>query len=181
RTASARSNLANVRMDAGELEPAAALYRKAIATAETTDGVDHPDVAVYLTNLGNVLIELGELDEAQQVIERALAIRERALGEDHPDLVFTLMSLGGVHLTAERPGEAVPLLERALVIVDRGQSEPLAKAAVRFELGQAVALAGGDRARAQRLVDEAEVGYRELGPAGARYLEQVEQWRRENR
>lgn len=181
RTASARSNLANALMDAGELEAAAALYRKAIATAEETDGVEHPDVAVYLTNLGNVLIELGELGEAQQVLERALAIRERALGADHPDLVFTLMSLGGVHLTAKRAGEAVPLLERALVIVDRGQNEPLSAAAVRFELAQALALSRGDRARAGRLVDEAEGMYRDVGPGGERYLVQLAEWRRANR
>jgi len=52
---------------------------------------------------------------------------------------------------------------------------------VRFELGQAVALAGGDNERARALVDEADGLYRDAGPGGEKALVQIAEWRAEHR
>jgi hypothetical protein len=83
-----------------------------------------------------------------------------------------LTGLGRTLLALGRPTEAVPILEEALV--SRKGADPDLLAETRFALGRALWDAGQDRARAQKLVDDARASYAKV-PDEA-HVKEVDAW-----
>lgn len=68
--------------NAGELDLAEPLLRKAVELAARDHGVDGPEAAAACSALGRLLALKGSTTEAHRMYRRALAIRERSLGPD---------------------------------------------------------------------------------------------------
>jgi hypothetical protein len=136
------NDLGNTARDAGDLDGAAALFRRALAGFEATLGPTHPRVAIALSNLGEVSIARGALGDAADACARALAIDEKALGPSHPDLAYDLTCLG----EARGAAGGIELLERALALrTSRGAPDELAR--TQFALARALATTNPQRAR----------------------------------
>ncbi|MCX4240556.1 serine/threonine-protein kinase [Paraliomyxa miuraensis] len=115
------SVLANVELDAGDLDQAMAGQREALELYERAVGNEHPSVATVLSNLANVHHAKGEFEQANQLYARAVAISKQTLGNDHPDVANGLNNLAaiatrmGAHADALAHGEeALAIRERAL-------------------------------------------------------------------
>jgi len=94
-------NLGNlIARDAGRLEEADGLYRRAISMRS--------DYIQAYINRGDVLIKMGKHGEAAEVYRQALTYEP-----DNPDLHY---NLGVVHIEMGRPAEALAHFDRALVI-----------------------------------------------------------------
>jgi tetratricopeptide (TPR) repeat protein len=178
--ATSLNGLAIIHYDAGRYEAARVLFERALAIKEKALGPEHSEVAGLLENVALAHHAVGRHDEAKALLERALVIKEKALGPGHPDVGLALVGLAKVAIAQHRPGDAVRLAQRALtlreeqgVVVDR-----IAEA--RFTLARALwdapADAGGDRARARALAEQARDALHELGEGSAADLAEAEAW-----
>ena len=113
--------LAGVMRYRGDLAPAEAEHRKALALFESVRGPDHPDTAYARGFLASVLHDQGKYAEAELQCRQALASFEATVGPTHPDCansrncLAAMLNAQGKHAEAEteqRRGLAV--LERAL-------------------------------------------------------------------
>jgi len=111
------NNLARARADQGRWKDAAQYYRMAIAAWETTQGVDHPDVALGLTNLAALLVEHHGGAEAESLMERALAISRRKLAPGDPEIGRELALLGRVRAARGDNAAAAELYSRGIRIL----------------------------------------------------------------
>ena len=125
---SADAALARVRKlnkQAGELSKAGnhaqaeALFKRALALAETTLGPDHPEVAMTLIRLALLQIQQKRYGEAEPLYLRALPILEKVLGAGHPSVAKFLNDLAGLRVKQRKYSEAEPLLKRALAIREK--------------------------------------------------------------
>ena len=71
--------------DAGKLDKAQTLYRRALGIRERTLGADHPDTLASVANLASLLYAQGQLEEAAPLFRRVLEAYERTLGAEHPE------------------------------------------------------------------------------------------------
>jgi tetratricopeptide (TPR) repeat protein len=117
RRAAAALARADIALDRGDLEPAAALYREALDAADAP-GASELHLARALDGLADVRHRQGRLAQAAELYERSLPVWERLLGDGRvqPRLAVTLHNLGAVHVAAGQAERARPLLERALAI-----------------------------------------------------------------
>jgi tetratricopeptide (TPR) repeat protein len=99
-----------------EAEP---LYRRTLAIAENSLGLDHPTVAIRLNNLAQLLQATNRLTEAEPLMRRALTIDEKSFGPDHPDVATDLNNLAQLLQRTNRRTEAEPLMHRALTIDEK--------------------------------------------------------------
>lgn len=90
------------------------LYRRALAIAERSFGLDHPAVGMHLNDLAVLLQRNNRSAEAETLFRRGLAISEQHFGESYP-----LGNLGQFLVETNRSLEAEPLLRRALSIDER--------------------------------------------------------------
>jgi len=97
-TASRFNNFGNVLVERGDLEEAAAAYRRSLEL--------DPDRADIHNNVGSLLNTLGRHEEARLAFEQALA--------RDPAHVGALANLGGWHARAGRHGEAASFFMRSL-------------------------------------------------------------------
>jgi eukaryotic-like serine/threonine-protein kinase len=171
-------NLASVHNATGSYAEAKALHERALAIREQTLGPEHPEVAASLNNLAAVHWSTGSYAEAKASYERALAIREQALGSEHPGLAYPLLGLARIALARGRAADAAALAERAVKVREDGSAPAGEVAEARFELARALWVAGGDRAHAGVLAEQARDAYREAGDAKAMELAEVEAWLR---
>lgn len=86
--------------DAGKLDEAEPLYRKAVEIGESVLGPEHPDLATWLNNLATLVRDRGNLETAEPLQRRALSIGEKVLGPAHPDLGAQIINLASL-LTAK--------------------------------------------------------------------------------
>ncbi len=174
------NNLAAVHQALGDNEGAKRLYTRALGIAEQTMGLEHPDAAGALNNLANIHSELGDHDEAKVLYERALAIWERTLGPENAYVSYPLVGLTNVALAQHREGDAVSLAERALALREKGGVTDEAVAEARFVLARALwaapSDAGGDRAHARAIAEQARDAYRAIDTHEARQLAEIEAW-----
>ena len=77
--------LGEVDLIRGNLGPAAAHFREALAVREGALGKQHREVAYSLDGLGRVAVARGDRNAAGRHFQRASEILEKALGPDHPD------------------------------------------------------------------------------------------------
>lgn len=103
----------------GRYREAQAVLERALATATSALGNDHPEVAQSLSNLGNVHFYRGRYADAQALYERALTIREGAFGPEHPLVATSLNGLASLYKEQGQDDAARPLYERALAIRER--------------------------------------------------------------
>jgi tetratricopeptide (TPR) repeat protein len=112
-----------------EAEP---LYRRTLAIAENSLGLDHPTVAIRLNNLAQLLRGTNRLDEAERLMRRALAIDEKSFGSDHPEVAIDLSNLAGLLLATNRLVEAEPLMRHALAICETSFGPDYPEVAIRL-------------------------------------------------
>ena|SRR5215510_10340130 len=96
------------------------LLRRALAIAEMSFGLDHPNVARPLLDLA---VSLDDRKEAETLMRRALAIEEKHFGPDHPNVAERLNTLAILLRKTNRHAEAEALLRRAFDIDEKGSSE----------------------------------------------------------
>ena len=170
---SALNNLAWLEHEAGHLDEARPLYKRALDIREKALAPDPVHVAWTLRNLGLLLLERGELGEAEALLDRSLAIRE-ALGKAHPLAGDSLLLRAKVRLARGDPARAledalraeslrrerVGLTSRYLsereALSHAGRGGPLRHASrggSALDMVLACALASGDLASARRAWD----------------------------
>jgi tetratricopeptide (TPR) repeat protein len=110
-----------------EAEP---LYRRTLAIAEDSLGLDHPTVAIRLNNLATFLRGTNRLGEAEPLMRRALAIDEKSFGPDHPEFATNLSNLAELLQATNRLVEAEPLRRRALAIDEKSFGPDHSKVAI---------------------------------------------------
>jgi len=101
------NHLGLLAQDQGHFAEAEALFRKALAMIERSEGAESPLVAQALDNLGMALRAQEKRAEALPVLERALAIVEKSWGTDHHQYGTALNSLGALLLDLGRHQEAL--------------------------------------------------------------------------
>ncbi len=112
---------------AGQTEAA---LREALATEESRNGSNHPDVAITLNNLAALLLESGRAQEALPLIVRARDIMLGAFEGDHPLKRATYETLVAIVRQVDVEGVAPPNLRpfaaqvRALDEAARGGPAP---------------------------------------------------------
>jgi tetratricopeptide (TPR) repeat protein len=143
-------------------------------------GSEHPLVGMVSSNEGETLLELGRTAQARAAFTRALTIEEHSVGKDNILVAYPLTGLAQIHLREHQAASALPLLERALPIQRKSEVDPAGRAETTFALARALAEAGGDRERAERLAREARDIYQ--GDAKLRgRVGEVDRWLRDLR
>ena len=87
-----QNNLALVLKALGDYAGAKDLLEKAMKSAETNFGPDHPTTAVSYSNLATVLNDLGDYQMALELSEKSVFIFTKCLPEGHP----TIMTVCGI-------------------------------------------------------------------------------------
>jgi len=113
-TGAALTNLGNARRARGDLDSAAALFRRSVETRRRDTGSDGPRLANSLESLAGVLLDRGRLDEADSAATEALRIRRGVLPDGHPSLAGPIYIRGMIMRKRGRLGEAELLLREAL-------------------------------------------------------------------
>jgi len=103
-------------LNAGELDKAEPLFRRALAIYEKVLGSEHFNTAAALNNLAGLLYHKGDYDSSEPLYRRALAIYEKVLGVDHLDTVTSLTGLGALSYAKDDFDCAELLVRRALSI-----------------------------------------------------------------
>ncbi len=109
-----QNNLALVLKELGDFEGARDLLEKALKSAETNLGADHPNTAMGYSNLALVLRSLGDFESAQELLEKALKSAEITFGVDHPNTATLYSNLATVLRDLGDFEGARDLLEKAL-------------------------------------------------------------------
>ena len=136
-----------------------------------------PRVGAALIALGDATCAAGRCAQAVPIAERGLAVAEAAFSSAHVQTAEALRALGAARLGAHDAAHAVPPLERAYALYRGIETAPSERAECAFALARALWDAGGDRARAVELAEEARKLDAAAGPQTARALEDVERWR----
>lgn len=117
-SATTLNNLGAVHEKLGEFEQAEYRYRNSLATIETIQGSDHPDIAMGLNNLASLYFSQHLFEKAEPLWRRSLNISEGILGEKHPHLVQTLVTLGIVTHLQRKFDQAETFYIRAIRITE---------------------------------------------------------------
>ena len=154
-TATSKSSLALLLWRRGDLAAAEPLFRQSLDTSRALLGDDHPNVASSWNNLGLILLDKGDHAGAENMFRQSLAIKRKVLGSTHPTLAPSLTNLAGSLREQGRYHEARSFAEQALRLTREqlGTDHP---SLATYEVSLArIELAGGDAARAERLLRDA--------------------------
>jgi class 3 adenylate cyclase/tetratricopeptide (TPR) repeat protein len=102
----------------GLYEPAAGLFRQALAVRRRGGGGELPAVADTLTDLASSLVLQGRYDEAEPLLDEALALRRRIGGKDDGGVARTLRQLAALKLERGDYSRAEALYREVLAIQD---------------------------------------------------------------
>ena len=164
-TATSKSSLALLLWRRGDLAAAEPLFRQSLDTSRALLGDDHPNVASSWNNLGLILLDQGDHAGAEPMFRQSLAIKRKVLGATHPTLAPSLNNLAGSLREQGRYHEARSCAEQALRLTREqlgGDHPSLAT----YEVSLArIELAGGDAARAERLLRDALARQQRTSPA----------------
>jgi CHAT domain-containing protein/tetratricopeptide (TPR) repeat protein len=142
------NNLAIVAYKRGDLDAAAALYRRSL---ESREAQDDAVAAIMLNNLAEVATLQGDLAAAQAHLERARSIWER-LAPASPDLADALANLGDLASARGDLDLAQGYVQAGAAIREQLQPDSL-KLAISFDMLGSLAADRGD-------LDQAESHYR---------------------
>jgi tetratricopeptide (TPR) repeat protein len=157
--ASAEIDVADALQKLGRPAEALPHYQAALALRRELFGADHVLVARAVYSLGNGYVELGDYDRALASYQAALDAYQATFGPNHAMLAAALNNLGYANNLAGRPAAAVPLLERGLAIVAATDRDPINRALLEGNLGDALRRLGRlDQAEA--LLERSLVSFR---------------------
>ena len=112
--ATAYERLSNVQLAGGEVKPAVASARQALALRLRIDPAEHPRLIDAHAALGDALRWADQNDEAERETRLAYAIAVKTLGADHFKTLVAQGSLASMVQQLGRADEAVRLFEDAL-------------------------------------------------------------------
>lgn len=118
RSVSAMNFLASADLVLGELEPAAALYTKAL-DIERRLYPGTAELAATLMGLSSYHARLNHLDAALPPAEESLEVSLRANGEDSIDTAMAYANVAQIHAFSRRFARALPLFRKAEAIYAR--------------------------------------------------------------
>jgi serine/threonine-protein kinase len=123
-TASAMTILAQaLTFQRRQLDEAAALLQRALATQERVYGPSHPRVGFVLNESGNVAMQRQAFDEAEAAFTRSLAVNRAAYPDGrHFRIGVALSNLGGAVMGRGDYARAEPLLREAVTVLTAAQS-----------------------------------------------------------
>ena len=154
-TATSKSALALLLWRRGDIAGAEPLFRQSLDTSRALLGDNHPNVATSWNNLGLILLDKGDAAGAEPMFRESLAIKRRVLGNTHSTLAPSLNNLAGSLREQGRYADARSYAEQALQLT-REQLGAQHPSIATYEVSLArVELAGGDAARAERLLRDA--------------------------
>ncbi len=108
-------DLANVMVDAGNLNGAIPVMRTALAMERELRGdTPHPDLADTISDLGLILEQHGDYDEAEGLDRQALDMMRRLLGDRHAEIATAMNNLALVLQDKGKLGEAEQEFQQAL-------------------------------------------------------------------
>jgi tetratricopeptide (TPR) repeat protein len=142
-------------LDRGDLVPAEALYREAIATFERVGEGDTQLAFDTRGNLATVLENLGRFDEAEALHREVIARERRVFGSESASLATALNNLGVVLGQRGDWAAAEPLHREALEIIRRVKGPRSPDTASAMSSVAAAIESGGDLAAAESLYREA--------------------------
>ncbi len=161
----ARHNIAEVKLEQGDVQGALADFRALLAEREKRQGASHPDVAFEQWGVAEAQRRLGHLDDADGRFAQALALWEKALGREHPYLQQALLGLGRVRLAHGQLDAANALLQRAKAIGDAQPADDYMAGQIRLALANAQ-WGLGHREAARQLASESRKRFANVGARG---------------
>ncbi|MHB8477501.1 MAG: alpha/beta hydrolase [Steroidobacteraceae bacterium] len=90
-------NLGDYAAQAGEDQPAAGYYQRALGLQESALGPEHPDLVPLLTALAELYFKDRRYPEAAALEQRILSIERQAYGEHHENVLATLKRLREIY------------------------------------------------------------------------------------
>jgi tetratricopeptide (TPR) repeat protein len=164
--------------NAGRVTDALAYHERALAIFERTLGPTHATLAFALINYGEALRAADRPVDAIAAFERSMKILIDALGPDHVVLAHDWYGIGLAELARGRARVAVKWLEQAVARRDRAGAEldRNEQAEARAALARALVAAGGDRARARTLAEQAIAAWTDLGDNFDKRRVELERW-----
>jgi len=154
----------------GKNVEAVAAGRQAVASAETTFGVQHPATAMMIRNLGLAYERTGEYSRAEATANRALSILTGLFGANDVSVTPVLNVLVETYAAQRRYADAEKLGRRAVAI---GPGAGFHYGTALHNLG-AVLEAEGDRVAAREFYAQALAAREAMLPAGHPYIEQTQ-------
>lgn len=121
------NNLGLYHMDAGHLEEAEQVLRRALGSAHEVLGADHPDSLRLELNLANALRKQKKFGQAEPILLRVIEARTRVSGTEHAVTLHAQTRLVELYLDTGRYAEAAELAGRVWEIRRRqsGEDDPL--------------------------------------------------------
>lgn len=112
------NSLGSIRQDAGDIQEADALTRRALAIAEKAGGPDRLRASI-LNNLGTIALDRQRLDDADEFLRRSVEAGEPVYGADSYWMANTLLNLGIVARQRKHYEQAEAYYLRALAIREK--------------------------------------------------------------
>jgi len=167
------ANLAANLVEQGKDEEGLKLLRRSLAIGIKTMGPDHPSVGLATVNIGNVLLKQNKFAEAQEEFQRALAILRKSLPPDHFLIASALTSNALADVYLHHAARAVPVMQKTLTMANQG---PVDLAQRQYVMARAMWDAGGDRAAARKLAEQARKAFANGGAPAREELAELDQW-----
>jgi hypothetical protein len=138
----------------GEIVPAIAEARRALALLERERGPDHMDVGIGAQNLGLALMENGQLAEAEQATVRSLGIMTKLFGDGSVRTAIVLLNYTEILTAQHRFDEARARIAQTLSILRAQDADPFFVGMALLDEGR-LALEAGDPEPARRILLDA--------------------------
>jgi tetratricopeptide (TPR) repeat protein len=106
--------LARAHHDAGQLDPAVALYAETLERRNASLGPDDPATLESLANLALAYKDAGQLDRALPLQVEVFEREKAQHGPDHPTTLSTMNNLALAYQAAGKLDKALPLFEEAV-------------------------------------------------------------------
>jgi tetratricopeptide (TPR) repeat protein len=113
RTSMALSTLANAYAMNGELSPAIAAHRRALAAAELSFGASHPEAAIVRQNLADDYLYGLKGEEAVAELQKSVSTLRAANGPHNREVVMGTTDLGLAYLVSGQNEQALDAFESA--------------------------------------------------------------------
>ncbi len=104
----------------GQMDPAVAAAREALALAKDNLGPDHYATLTSRRDLANALIQAGKTEEADKGLQQVIADDQRLLGANHPDVLAAQTMLADLYENQSKFKEAILLLKAAQTAATAG-------------------------------------------------------------